>query len=121
MTTILVIYSVFAFLFTLALYSKNRVSGWDVILSPITVPFTLAAIVDYLSTIKPEHERVNIEKELLQFTNQDQLNNFNELLADINEYLVLRYLYKGQDAEVNSICAEKLIKKYKIYKYESVI
>ena len=121
MITILVIYSIFSYFFTFALYVRNRVSKWDVILSPVTVPFTFAAIVDYLSKVKPKEERVSLEKELLQFTNQDQLNNFNELLADINEYLVLRDLYKGQDAEVNSVCAEKLIKKYKIYKYEPVI
>lgn len=121
MTTILVIYSIFSYFFTFALYVRDRVSKWDVILSPVTVPFTFAAIVDYLSKVKPKEERVSLEKELLQFTKQDQLNNLNEFLSDINEFLILKDMYPSQDAEVNSISAERLIKKYKIYKYEQTI
>lgn len=121
MTTI-IIYIVFSYFFIGSLYSKNKVGGWDVTLSPLSFPLILAAIFLHLGkTVNQIKENQTQFKEYVKYK-ADKDNkvlqdlNLSSLLSDVNERLEIRDTLTDWSVTVSIKTTEELLSNYTILK-----
>ncbi|QCW20352.1 hypothetical protein [Flavobacterium phage FPSV-S1] len=117
-----IIYIVFSYFFIGSLYSKNKVGGWDVIISPLSFPLILAAIFLHLwRTVNQIKANQTQFKEYVKYK-ADKDNkilqdlNLSSLLGDINDFLEIRDTYPDQAVTISVKTIEELLSKYTILK-----
>jgi hypothetical protein len=111
MTTLfllLAFYLVLSYSFLFGLFSAGKIRFIEVAIAPVLFPITIAIILNH----KKQAPAPAIQFKKFANITKENADNMGELIQDVNEYMELRDVYKGEADIITDMAADDLLRKY---------